>query len=101
MVNEDYRTIPARARSDWYLGLDVGQSIDPSAMCALQHVVTPLEGWELNHKSKTWKQKFTERFFVRGLERIPLQTAYPRQVEIVAARLAQLPDATFVLDQTG
>jgi hypothetical protein len=100
----DYHQIAATARNDWYLGLDVGQSIDPSAMCAMQHVVTPLEGesnWVCNDAQQTWKQKYTERFLVRGLERIRLQTPYPRQVEIVAARLATLERPTFVLDQTG
>lgn len=101
---EDWRRISARARDDWYLGLDIGQSVDPSAVAVLNHVVKPLDDWECNDKRKTYKQLREERFYVRHLERLPLQTPYPQQVQHVANLLTRPPlnrKCTFALDYTG
>jgi hypothetical protein len=100
----NYRLIPAKSRDDWHIGLDVGQSIDPSAVCALNHVVKPDPGeWLCDDKARTQKQPFTERFFVRHLERLPLGKPYPEQVQHVANLLQREPlkGATFALDETG
>lgn len=102
-ASHSWHQIPCRARNDWFLGLDVGQSIDPSAVCALNHVVTPHDEWTPNLKAETWTQNKTERFFVRHLERLPLQIPYPQQVQHVANLLQRDPlqGATFALDYTG
>jgi hypothetical protein len=102
-ASHDWRQVPARARDDWYVGLDVGQSIDPSAVCALNHVVTSHATWTPNAKGRFWKQDRTERFFVRHLERLPLQMPYPQQVQHVQNLLSREPvrGATFALDYTG
>jgi hypothetical protein len=104
IYRNEWHQIPVRARNDWYLGLDVGQSIDPSAVCVLEHVVTAHDEWLPDEKSHIWKQQKTERFFVRHLERLPLQTPYPRQVQHVANMLSRPPldkGCTFALDYTG
>jgi hypothetical protein len=102
-ASNDWRRIPARKVDKWYVGLDVGQSIDPSALCVLNHIVDPLDDWTPSQKAQTWKQKKTERFYVRHLERLPLQQPYPDQIEHVRNLLARAPlrGATFALDFTG
>lgn len=98
-----YRKIAARARNNWYVGLDVGQSIDPSAVCALNHVVTPHDEWECSDELRRWRQRKTERFFVRHLERLPLAMPYTQQIQHVTNLLARPPltEARFALDYTG
>jgi len=98
----DYAKFPVRARDDWYVGMDVGQKRDPSALSALNHVVRAGE-WQCDDARRIWKQDKTERFLVRHLERLPLGMPYPAQIEHVAGILAREPlkGATFGLDFTG
>jgi hypothetical protein len=98
----NYRKIPATPRDEWYVGLDIGQANDPSAIAALQCIVTPGE-WIVDDKTRTWKQQKTVRYNVRHLERIPLRTAYPAQYAHVATLLKREPltRAQFGLDYTG
>jgi hypothetical protein len=98
----DWPQRSVKARDEWFVGLDVGQSIDPSAVCALQHVVTPGE-WVSDDANRFWKQRKTEKFLVRHLERLPLQTPYPEQIGYVANLLGRDPlkRAKFALDYTG
>jgi hypothetical protein len=98
----NYREYPVRPRNDWYVGMDVGQSVDPSALAAVNHIVTPGE-WKYNDTARIWKQQKIERFNVRHLERIPLQTPYPAQIAHVRGVLGRPPlcGATFGIDYTG
>ena len=97
-----YQSYPVTERSDWYLGMDVGQSIDPSALAAVQHIVKAGE-WQHDDKNRTWKQKKIQQLLVRHLERIPLQTPYPDQIAHVARLRNREPlcNATFGIDFTG
>src|SRR5258705_11534775 len=99
----EMRFIYAKPRDEWVVGLDVGQSIDPSAVCALNHQVIAGSDWIQNDKNQTMTQTKTERFLVRHLERLPLGMSYPRQIEHVANLLGREPlvGATFALDYTG
>ena len=100
----DWPQIHARPVDEFYLGLDIGQSIDPSAVCVLQHVVTPLDDWHQNTKLRHWKQGKTEQFLIRHLERLRLQMPYPEQIGYVSSMLARPPldrGCTFALDYTG
>lgn len=104
ILKKDLQYREARPRDDWYLGLDVGQSIDPSAVCALRHVVTPTDEWKPNDRNpRIVQQQCVERFQVLHLERLPLGMPYPTQVAHVGGLLARPPltGATFVLDYTG
>jgi hypothetical protein len=98
----NYRKYAVTPRNDWYVGMDVGQSIDPSALAAVNHIVTAGD-WKCNDAARTWKQEKIERFNVRHLERIPLQTPYPVQIAHVARVLGRPPlcGATFGIDYTG
>jgi hypothetical protein len=102
-ASHDWREIPARARDEWILGVDLGQSVDPTAICAMHHRVVPLENWSPNLKGKFWKQDFTEHFDVRLLERVKLGISYPAVVQHVASLLARPPltRATLIVDDTG
>ncbi len=97
-----WRRTDVRPRDEWILGLDVGQSIDPSAVCVLNYKVIPGEHVR-DEKNRVLRQTKTERFLVRHLERLPLQMSYPRQIEHVANLLGREPliGATFALDYTG
>lgn len=99
-----WRYVEARNVNKWIVGLDLGQTTDPTALCVLNHRVTPTEGWTLNEKARLWKQNRIERFDVRHLERLPLGLPYPVQVQHVATVLQRPPlndGATLVIDETG
>jgi hypothetical protein len=98
----NYQKYSVTPRDDWYFGMDVGQSIHPSALAAVQHVITAGD-WKCDDKNRMWKQEKKQRFFVRHIERIPLQTAYPDQISHVTRLRAREPlcRATFGIDFTG
>jgi hypothetical protein len=97
-----WRRTDVRPLDEWIVGLDIGQSIDPSAVCAMNHKVIPGEHVR-DEKNRVMRQSKTERFLVRHLERLPLHMSYPRQIEHVANLLGREPliGATFALDFTG
>jgi hypothetical protein len=92
-----------RAVDKWILSADLGQSTDPTALCALNHRVVPLDEWKQDDKAEVWRQGKTEHFDVRHLQRLPLGMPYPEQVQHVANVLARPPltSAKFVVDETG
>jgi hypothetical protein len=97
-------SIPTRAVNRWILAADLGQSIDPTAICVLNHRVVPVDKWTPYPKRKQWKQDRVESFHVRHLERLPLGMAYPAQIQHVAMLLTLPPldaGATLVIDETG
>jgi hypothetical protein len=103
-VRSVWPTVTMRASDRFVLGLDIGQSIDPSAVCVLQHVRRPLGTWVPDDRAKRWRQAVDEKFLVRHLERLPLGTPYPLQVEHVARLLDRPPlndGCDFALDFTG
>jgi hypothetical protein len=101
----DWRRIEARAVDRWYVGADLGQSTDPTAICVMNHRVVPLERWTRNDKTRTTRQERTEHFDVRHLERLPLGMSYPEQIQRVADLLARPPltlvKPKLVIDETG
>jgi hypothetical protein len=92
-----------KPRHEWILGWDIGQSVDPSAVCALEHIVRGTGRMIPNEKTKTVKQERIETFHVRHLERLPLGMAYPTQIQHVANLLEREPlvGAKLVVDFTG
>lgn len=71
------------------LGLDLGQSSDPTALCVLERTSRPGDG--------------ANAYACRHLRRWPLGTPYPQIVDDVAALAArpELQAPTLVCDQTG
>ena len=110
-------------RSAWIVALDLGQSLDPSAIAVLQvtsrqtaHVlyryahpnvppelVAPTLDWYEPDRRIRWP-RYPARIDVAYLSRLPLRMPYPDQIDRVAALLAQPPlanRADLVVDATG
>lgn len=94
-------------RSHFIVGVDLGQSNDPTAVCILEHhrevrdtwTTTPLPGG-----GGTIRQDADERFDVRHLARLPLGLSYVDIVHHVAGLLMRPPlggEAELVIDETG
>jgi len=96
----------------WIVGVDLGQSADPTAICVIEHIKgvldsnTPLE----RHTGTGTKPQIPgERADVRHLERLPLGLSYPSVVQRVKDLLAEPPlcghdkvkPAELVIDETG
>lgn len=95
----------ARPINRWIVSADLGQSVDPTAICVLHHSVTPLATWTKIPERNLQRQDRVERYDVRHLERLPLGWPYPEQVQYVANILSRPPLAALkpelVIDQTG
>ena len=77
---------PAARKSTFALGLDLGQTIDPTALCVVEKIIEPIpppEGIGGDLKQRT----FPPRYEVRWLERLPLQTTYLNVISHVAELL--------------
>lgn len=101
---EGWRYSEARAVNKWLVGVDLGQSVDPTAICVMNHTVVPGENWTPIDQKHIWRQDRVERFDVRHLERLPLGRPYPEQVQHVAMLLARPPlnaGYKLVIDETG
>ena len=97
--------IPAEPMQRYVMGVDLGQSLDYTAVSVIDHSVTPLDDWDVNEATGKIKQRVAEYFDVRHLERLPLGMPYPQQVAHVKTLLARPPlrdsEVAVVLDQTG
>lgn len=109
-------TSPYVHSSTWAVGIDVGQSVDPTALAAVEAV-----RWQMSvafeasnrHKSGAWlrapgvsetvAQKPRDELHIRALKRLPLGTPYPVQCEQIVALLSdpRLAGAAVFLDRTG
>jgi hypothetical protein len=93
---------PARRRSRYAIGLDLGQAIDPTAICVVERIV---EGKVPVEVSADLRQVLAPpRFEARYLERLPLQTSYVACIGHVARLLAKPPlvgNCELVIDLTG
>jgi hypothetical protein len=92
----------------YIVGVDLGQSIDPTAICVLEHERGVLDpGSEADRHSGLTEhlQKPAERLWVLHLQRLPLGMNYDDVVQCVAGILARPPldesHAELVIDETG
>jgi hypothetical protein len=70
-----------KARDRWIVSVDLGQSHDYSAICAIHHSSqSSSKDWRLVNGA--YRQQKVERFDVLHLERRPLGEPYPVQVHI-------------------
>lgn len=93
-------------RSRWFMGLDLGQSHDPSALAIIEHKTAeiPIKAWGHNLRFLQDKLKACKALFhVRYLERLPLGMPYPDQVAYVMdmAHRPPLTEARIYIDYTG
>jgi hypothetical protein len=106
---------PYVRRSDWAIGLDIGQANDPTALCAVEAIrwsMSPSFEAAFRHpRGQYYDQehrdiasaKPRDELHIRALKRLPLGTPYPAQCEIIVALLSdpRLAGAAVYLDRTG
>ncbi len=88
----------------YVMGVDLGQSQDPTAIVVMQATRTPLTSWSVNPRTRSTRQDVARRFDVVHAERLPLGTTYPDVVEYVAQLLLKPPlraGCDLVLDESG
>ena len=89
------------AEAVWYfVGLDLGQSLDHSALAVVERADLILD--EIDHV--TYARMNERQYRVRFLERVALGTPYPNVVERVRAKVRAKPlvgECTLVMDATG
>ncbi|MBK1668331.1 hypothetical protein CKO28_09820 [Rhodovibrio sodomensis] len=94
-------------RSNYVVGVDLGQSHDPTAIGVIERTDTyELHHWVrergINDAEARRKKDVPPRFALRHLERLPLGMSYPAQVDKVQTVRARLPQRTeLVIDRTG
>ena len=91
----------------WIVGVDLGQAHDPTAIAVIERRTEPTEDWS----SISLKVPTRTIYEVRHLERLPLGTAYPAQVEYIRDLCSRSPlgrydrrgklNTSLVIDQTG
>ncbi len=100
-----------------YLGLDLGQASDYSALAIIEEPIyfPPAGGWvslaSLNAEQRAaydydwyaWRQRTTDKqpLWLRTLHRYPLQTPYPDVVTDIIRRLSGATTPVLVVDGTG
>src|SRR5262249_11272045 len=78
----------------WAMGVDLGQSSDPTAIAVIQHTIgvnDPNSEYERHTGTGMLPQTPAARMDVRHLERLPLGMCYPAVVEHVRNLLARPP----------
>lgn len=88
----------------YHVGVDLGQSVDSTAIAVLEH-----ERHNSVHENPAADPKVTvtstHTYRLRHLERLPLGTPYPAQAQNVAQLLNRAPlsthETSLILDQTG
>jgi hypothetical protein len=116
MTRSDLSTTPSTVflprKTCWVVGVDLGQSSDPTAVAVLEHVTGVMdEGSDRDRHCGLTEHLQTpaERVDVRHLERLPLGLSYPIVVQHVRDMLARPPlcgnenqaPAELVIDETG
>jgi hypothetical protein len=91
----------------YFVGLDLGQSVDYTALAVIQTVIAPpIEVISPYTRMVTYQpSKEPPKLHVRHLERFPLGTRYPSIVSAIAQRLPALEEdgarPSLVVDKTG
>ena len=87
----------------YYLGLDLGQAHDPSALALLEHADLLLGRERLCRDPLTWEHRTAPRLALRHLRRWPLGTPYTQVVADVARTVHRLQPhpVHLVVDATG
>ena len=97
--------IPTPAKVKWCLALDIGQAADPSAVVVLERRADPKPFTGEGIEADLMQRLKPPEYYVRHLERLKLQMAYPAQVNYVASMMQREPlkssGAKLVLDGTG
>lgn len=90
----------ANTTRSYYVGLDLGQSMDPTALSVTEKMTAPV----LSIGYRAGKMQFTTAYRVRHLERFPLGLSYPEMVRRTQSTLNTAPlrgNSKLIIDQTG
>src|SRR5262249_31783872 len=94
--------------TSYVVGVDLGQSSDPTAVCVLEWQKGVLDGnseYERHTATGRLPQKPGQCLAVVHLERLPLGLAYPDVVQLIKNLLARppldAPTTTLLIDETG
>jgi hypothetical protein len=102
---ETWQRLPATPARCFIVGLDLGQSQDPTALCVLEWHHVALDTWTPRRSnSNVLIQDTKDHFDIRHLERVPLGLPYPEIIAYVADVLAREPlrdNYTLCIDETG
>lgn len=101
----NYRIIEARERDAWVVGVDLGKSVDSTAIGIIHHTVRGLDTGQANHVNMTWRQDMVQRFDLVHLQRLPLGMNYVSQAHAIDEIMHREPlksaGAELVVDQSG
>lgn len=101
----DYRQIPARKVDAWVVGVDLGKSMDSTAIGIIHHTVKGTDKWDVNHAQETWREESVQRFDLVHLQRLPLGMNYVAQAHRIGEIMQREPlksaRAALVVDQSG
>jgi hypothetical protein len=99
----DHSAEVRREESRYFIGVDLGQSHDPTAIAVVRRLRFLLSR-DVNSSTPTWKEEQPTIYQCGYLERVPLGTTYPAIVAHVG-RLLQRPiwngKIDLAIDQTG
>jgi hypothetical protein len=105
MGMNEYRRIEVRNKDAWVVGVDLGKSIDSTAIAIIHHTVNGLGTGRPNHATKTWRQDSVQRFDLVHLQRLPLGMNYVAQAQAIGEIMQREPlksaGAKLVVDQSG
>src|SRR5215469_9333988 len=88
---ERYRRITYSQERRFCVGLDLGQTNDPTAIAVIEHHRTPLDDFTVDRDDQVVTQRVQEFFDVRHLERLRLGTTYPDIAAYVAEMMCRSP----------
>jgi hypothetical protein len=105
--NETWHRWPVTPSREFIMGVDLGQSHDPTAICIMEHCRSGTGDWKksLNASGgRTLIEQSKDQFDVRYLQRLPLGWPYPQIISYVIDILKREPlsdGCDLVIDITG
>jgi hypothetical protein len=103
--DQDWARFPAPlAEEAFIMGVDLGQSQDPTAIVVMRHHHEPLDEWDVDKIKRVTRQKSKQRYDVAYAERLPLGTSYPdvvQHVQNVLNRPLLRGRCHLVIDESG
>jgi hypothetical protein len=91
-IGEHWKNVPFRPRGGYVVGVDPGQSVDPTAIAVLDWQRCATDTWRVAaNGSNVRYQQSTDSFRVRHLERLPLGMNYIAVAEHIRQMLQRSP----------
>lgn len=100
-----YRVVEVRERDAWVVGVDLGKSVDSTAIGIIYHTIKGTGTGKADQTTKTWQQDAVQRFDLLHLQRLPLGMNYVAQAHAIGELMQREPlksaKAKLVIDQSG